>query len=339
MVASASGSAAARPALQVILGAMTFAGQTQLEDAGAMVRAFVGRGHSELDIARMYEHGASEEMLGALLADEPQLRARLSIASKANPFAGHEKTLSASSVRAQVAASLAATGSSRLQLLYLHAPDPATPIEETLDALAALHAEGAYDELGLSNYQAWEVCHIHHLCVSRGLPPPTVYQGMYNCLTREVERELLPCLRALGIRFYAYNPLAGGLLTGKHTAESLLEVQEGRFRLGNELYRSRYLHTAQVRAAEAFSAACAAAGVPAAAAALRWLRHHSALRADARDGVIVGASRPSHLDDNLGALEEGPLPAELLGAIDGMWADVRAHGCVPSYERGTSKYA
>lgn len=329
----------ARPALQAILGTMTFAGQTPLDEAGAMLRAFVGHGHTELDTARMYEHGASEEMLGALFAAESELSSRLVVASKANPFATHERTLSAKSVRAQVAATLAALGTRKLQLLYLHAPDPSTPIEETLDAVAQLHAEGAFDELGLSNYQAWEVCHIYHLCKARGLPPPTVYQGMYNCMTREVERELLPCLRALNMRFYAYNPLAGGLLTGKHTAASLATVTEGRFRLGNELYRGRYLHPAQVRASEAFTAACSAAGVPPARAALRWLRHHSALRADLRDGVIVGASRPAHLDDNLAALEEGPLPAELLATIDRMWEDVRANGCVPSYERGTSKYA
>jgi len=173
---SANTGAVPRPALQVILGTMTFAGQAQTDDARAMLCAFTARGHVEVDTARMYEHGQTEEMLGGLLDAHPDLRERLALASKANPFATHERTLSATSVREQVRASLGALRVPKLRLLYLHAPDPATPISETLDAVAELHAAGAYDELGLSNYQAWEVCHIHHLCVARGLPPPTVYQ-------------------------------------------------------------------------------------------------------------------------------------------------------------------
>jgi aflatoxin B1 aldehyde reductase len=162
---------------------------------------------------------------------------------------------------------------------------------------------------------------------------------MYNAITREVERELLPCLRALGMRFYGYNPLAGGLLTGKHSAQSVQTLTEGRFRIGNELYRSRYLHPAQLQASEAFLSACADAGIPPARAALRWLRHHSALRSEAGDGVIVGASKSAHLEDNLAGLaDEEPLPESVLAAIDRGWELVRSAGCVPSYERGTSKY-
>jgi aflatoxin B1 aldehyde reductase len=161
---------------------------------------------------------------------------------------------------------------------------------------------------------------------------------MYNAVTREVERELLPCLRALGMRFYAYNPLAGGLLTGKYTRASLESVTEGRFRLGNELYRGRYLHPAQLEASEAFAKAAADAGITPSRAALRWLRHHSALRAREGDGVIVGASRPAHIDDNLAGLDEGPLPPAVLAAADKGWEGIRCAGCVPSYERGHSKY-
>jgi aflatoxin B1 aldehyde reductase len=320
-------------------------------------------------------------MLGAIMESaEPALRARLSVASKVNPFLTHQKTLSAESVRTQLGASLKALGLPKLQLLYLHSPDPSTPIRETLAAAAELYKQGAFEELGLSNYQAWEVAHIHALCAEHGLPAPTVYQGesgqvaapsgaiassaaaispalssldarvcarlsvcvprpgMYNAVTREVERELLPCLRALGMRFYAYNPLAGGLLTGKYTRAKLESTTEGRFRLGNELYRGRYLHPAQLDASEAFAKAAADAGIAPSHAALRWLRHHSALRASNGDGVIVGASRPDHLDDNLAGLEEGPLPPAVLAAADEGWEGVRCAGCVPSYERGTSKY-
>ena len=304
-----------------------------------MIRTFLAHGHRDIDTARMYERGASEEMLGEIFGRDPALLASCDVATKANPFATHDKTLSGESVRRQVRASLAALRVSRVSLLYLHAPDPATSINETLDAVAELYAAGTFERLGLSNFQAWEVAHIHSLCVRRGdVPPPSVYQGMYNGLTRDVERELFPCLRALNMAFFAYNPLAGGLLTGKHSADTVATLREGRFRVGNDLYRNRYLHPAQLGATEAFASACKAAGVLPSHAALRWLRHHSALREAAGDAIIVGASRLTHLEDNLCALEEGALPVAILRALDDGWALIKNAGCVPSYERGTSKY-
>jgi aflatoxin B1 aldehyde reductase len=106
---------------------------------------------------------------------------------------------------------------------------------------------------------------------------PTVYQGMYNALTRAVEVELFPCLRKFGIRFYAYNPLAGGMLTGKH-ADIGAEATSTRFDKSNEMYRSRYWKPAMFESLQTIKAACDACGVSMAAASLRWLVHHSALR-------------------------------------------------------------
>ena len=107
-------------------------------------------------------------------------------------------------------------------------------IEDTLAEVHELHKEGKFKSLGLSNFQAWEVAHIYHTCKANGYVTPTVYQGMYNAITRDVEKELLPCLRKLGISFYAYNPLAGGVLTGKHSGG---EPEAGRFK-DNAMYIS-----------------------------------------------------------------------------------------------------
>ena len=93
---------------------------------------------------------------------------------------------------------------------------------------------------GLSNYPAWEVVYIWSYCKSRGWVLPSVYQGMYNPITREVERELIPALRKLGMSFYAYNPLCGGLLTGKHNFESVESSSGTRFDKSNEMYLTRY---------------------------------------------------------------------------------------------------
>jgi len=140
--------------------------------------------------------------------------------------------LSPKLLRMQVETSLQRLQVSSVKLLYLHAPDVETPLEETLAELQKLHAEGKFETLGLSNFSAWETAHVWHLCDKLGIVKPTVYQGMYNGITRQVEVELLPCLRRLGIRFLAYNPLAAGLLTGKHRFDQ--DPSEGRFK-GNSM--------------------------------------------------------------------------------------------------------
>ncbi|KAJ8604572.1 hypothetical protein CTAYLR_007622 [Chrysophaeum taylorii] len=314
--------------LRVILGTMTFGGQTGRQEAARMLENFLP---GEVDTARMYERGRTEELLGEMLPKGTL------VASKANPFATHDKSLAPASIEAQLKATEEALRGAPLSIYYLHAPDPETPILETLEAINAAHSAGRFLEFGLSNFQAWEVAHIAALCRENGFVVPTVYQGMYNALTREVERELLPCLRALGMRFYAYNPLMGGMLTGKHSRESLVKASEGRFALSNKMYRDRYLAASQLEAVEAIVAACREASIKPGHAALRWLVHHSHLKEN--DGVIIGASKVAHFEDNLGALQsEDPLPTPLLKACDAGWATIQAHGCCPSYERGHSKY-
>uniref|UniRef100_A0A8B9EYE8 Aldo-keto reductase family 7 like (gene/pseudogene) n=1 Tax=Anser cygnoides TaxID=8845 RepID=A0A8B9EYE8_ANSCY len=134
------------------------------------------------------------------------------VATKANPWDG--KTLKPESVRSQLDESLRRLKRTSVELFYLHAPDHGTPVEETLRACNELHKEGKFKELGLSNYAAWEVAEICTICKYNNWLMPTVYQGMYNATTRQVETELFPCLRHYGLRFYAYNPLAG---TGRST--------------------------------------------------------------------------------------------------------------------------
>ncbi len=103
-----------------------------------------------------------------------------------------------------------------VDLLYMHSPDLETPIEQSLQACFEAYQLGKLKAFGLSNFAAWQVAEVVELCRKHGWMLPTVYQGMYNALTRDVEKELFACLRHYDIAFYAYNPLVGGLLTGKH---------------------------------------------------------------------------------------------------------------------------
>ena len=107
---------------------------------------------------------------------------------------------------------------------YLHGPDRTTPYEETLKAVNELYKEGKFKRFGISNYMSWEVAEICEICKTNGYILPSAYQGIYNAIHRKVEPELFPCLRKFGIAFYEFNPLGGGLFTGRY--RSLEEAVE-----------------------------------------------------------------------------------------------------------------
>jgi aflatoxin B1 aldehyde reductase len=216
-----------------------------------------------------------------------------------------------------------------VELFYLHAPDAATPVEEPLQECGRLWEEGKFRKLGLSNFPSWMVWKISSLCRQWGIPAPEVYQGMYNALTRDTEAELFPALRELGISFYAYNPLAGGILTGKYTRVDQLP-SGGRF-VEMSFYQDRYWHPALFRALEQLRERGAGEGLSPAETAFRWLVHHSALDPQRGDGIIVGASRTSQLRENLQHIGGGPLPAEVAELMEECWQTARCES--PRYFR------
>ena len=151
---------------------------------------------------------------------------------------------------------------------------------------------------------------------------------MYNAVTRAVEAELLPCLRALGISFYAYNPLCGGLLTGRYQWADLQAKPAGRFfTVGGkwaEMYRDRFwkkeIFDGLALVGVATAAAYGAAAPPPAAVALRWLAHHSRLDPARGDAVILGASSLAHLAAHVEGAAGGPLEPAVVAAFDAAWA-------------------
>nr|2BP1_A Chain A, AFLATOXIN B1 ALDEHYDE REDUCTASE MEMBER 2 [Homo sapiens]2BP1_B Chain B, AFLATOXIN B1 ALDEHYDE REDUCTASE MEMBER 2 [Homo sapiens]2BP1_C Chain C, AFLATOXIN B1 ALDEHYDE REDUCTASE MEMBER 2 [Homo sapiens]2BP1_D Chain D, AFLATOXIN B1 ALDEHYDE REDUCTASE MEMBER 2 [Homo sapiens] len=324
------------PRVASVLGTMEMGRRMDAPASAAAVRAFLERGHTELDTAFMYSDGQSETILGGLGLGLGGGDCRVKIATKANPWDG--KSLKPDSVRSQLETSLKRLQCPQVDLFYLHAPDHGTPVEETLHACQRLHQEGKFVELGLSNYASWEVAEICTLCKSNGWILPTVYQGMYNATTRQVETELFPCLRHFGLRFYAYNPLAGGLLTGKYKYEDKDGKQPvGRF-FGNswaETYRNRFWkehHFEAIALVEkALQAAYGASAPSVTSAALRWMYHHSQLQGAHGDAVILGMSSLEQLEQNLAATEEGPLEPAVVDAFNQAWHLV-AHEC-PNYFR------
>ena len=304
--------------MKTILGTMTFSDQVDQSTAAQMVSAYAQTGNVELDTAFVYNKGKTEELLGNLNAEGGL--AKLLIAGKANPWV--DDGLSPASVRHQLETSLARLNTDSLNLFYLHAPDLNTPITDTLKTVSKLHAEGKFKRFGLSNYAAWQVAEIVEICKREGWVQPTVYQGMYNALTRDVERELFHCLKNYNIAFYVYNPLAGGMLSGKHQSIDSMP-DDGRFATFNG-YKERYWTSGYFNVINEVTAVCKSNDIAPASAALQWLVHHSALTSSwAEHAIIVGASSQSHLEQNLAAIQSTPLPDAVVDAYDDAWETVR----------------
>jgi aflatoxin B1 aldehyde reductase len=319
---------------------MTFAGQVDEESAKAQLETFFSfhpeDQYVELDTAFMYCETKTEQMLGEILTEEQ--RCRMVIATKANP--GHKGGLSAQSISTQFTTSLANMKMDKVDIFYLHWPDPKTPLDQSLKRVNDLYKQGKFRELGLSNYSATQVEEILKICEAKGYVRPTVYQGMYNALTRAVEPELIPLLRQHGIRFYVYNPLAGGLLTGKYTSTEEKPQESTRFdatTIAGKRYQARYWKKCFFDALAIIKAAVDshAPGRSLADISLTWLHHHSILNRDAFDAIIIGQTGISHLQTNLSSGTQGEtpqtLPKEILEAIDQAWELVKPE--CPTYWR------
>jgi len=308
-----------------ILGTMNFGPQVDAAGSKEMVRCFLDAGHRELDTAYVYNGGDTERILGAIL---PKMAdGSYSLSAKVHPRITGK--LDGEAVTMQFEESLKRLNRDSVDILYFHFPDRATPIEDALETCAKLHAEGKFKELGLSNFPAWMVVDIWHLCNERGWPVPSVYQGLYNGLSRNVESELFPALRKLDMRFYAFNPLAGGLLTGKH-ANFKSDPSPGRFaRLDS--YKSRYWKESFFEAVEHLAKSCKAAGIKPVEAAFRWLVHHSSLDSSKGDGIIIGASSMAQFEQNMDVMKQDVLPEKVLVAFDAAWQEAKPDS--PEYFR------
>ncbi|KAJ9138808.1 Aldo/keto reductase [Pleurostoma richardsiae] len=299
-----------------------------VEEAKAMVDLFQKYGHDTLDTARVYGEGSSEEYLGSL--DWPARGIKMdtklyptALRPGMSEYAYHH---SPEDLRLGLTRSLAALKTDKITTWYLHAPDRTVPFEDTLRAVNELYQEGHFERYGLCNFQAWEVAEVCEICERNGWVKPAVYQGLYNALHRAVEAELFPCLRRYGLAFYCFNPLAAGLLTSRYSRETT-EVEKGSRFDGSsrhgKLHVDRYFDPRYFDALEILRPVAKKHGLTEVECALGWLSHHSMLKGEKGDGIVLGASSLSQLEQNLKALEGGPLPEEVVEAIDAGWQKIR----------------
>ncbi len=298
--------------VNLILGTMTFGESVFQPDVGEFITAFLDAGYDELDTAYVYNDGNCERFLGEVL---PSLNRPFKIATKVNPRISGR--LDADAAYKQVNESLERMKLDSVDTVFLHFPDPATPVESVLSAMADLHKQGKCKELGLSNFPAWMVADVWHICDKHGWVKPTVFEGIYNPLTRRAEAELNDCLNNYGLRFYAYNPMCGGLLTGRYGKFEYAPT-DGRF-THRPNYQRRYWKKSFFEGVEIIKAAAEKHGITSIEATYRWLAYHSMLNAERGDAILIGASKLSHLISNMETVKTGPLPDDVVDAFEEAW--------------------
>ncbi|EJU00827.1 Aldo/keto reductase [Dacryopinax primogenitus] len=302
-----------------------------LPECQAVIDCFTQHGYGLYDCARGYGFGTSEEYVGKLDLKGGRVDTK--------GFAREPGGLAPEKLRAMFNESLQALGQQKIRVYYLHAPDRKAPVpyEDTLRELNKMYEEGLIEEIGLSNFHSWEVAEFVWIARKNGWKQPTVYQGVYNVVERMIEPELIPCCRKYGLRFYAYSPLASGLLGGQLLTLADIETTDSpRWDpkiAGLLAGRLRQRYTALFPLLKPLKDALERNGMELPEAALRWLQHHSAL--GEQDGVVIGASSVGQLETNIKYCEAGPLPEDVVALLDEVWK--RAKSTVWHYATQSSQ--
>lgn len=201
---------------RLCLGTMTFGARTDEAEAARIYARARDLGVDFVDTADTYAGGASEEIVGRLIAGH---RDEIVLASKlGNPVGPgpNQRGLSPAWMSREVPRMLKRLATDRIDVLYLHKEDPHTPLEETVRGLERLVRAGDVLAVGVSNHKAWRVARLAALCEEAGIGTPVVCQPVYHALNRTAEVELLPACAALGLSVFPYSPMARGVLSGKY---------------------------------------------------------------------------------------------------------------------------
>jgi len=300
---------------RLAFGAMTFTAgdrslgavyKTDAEVADALVGQALDAGINFFDTADAYASGQSERILGEALKSR---RDEVVIATKVGFRTGSPFTqagLSRRHILWSVDQSLKRLGTDWIDTYIVHKEDPYTPLEETLSALDAVVRSGKVRYIGFSNWSAWKVAAAMEIQKANGLAPFTHGQMHYSLLGRDVERDVIPMMQRYELGLTVWSPLASGFLSGKYTRENLgdpdnrysgfdilpFDKEQG-FKLVERMRGIADHHGASV-----------------AQVAIAWL-----LAKKAVTSVLLGASKPHQLKDNLGAADLALTPAEI-AALD-----------------------
>lgn len=287
---------------ELCFGAMTFGGTDGLwgqvgklgqEEADSLVKTAVNAGINFFDTANIYADGRSEIMLGKALQNLGIAREQVVIATKVASAIGKGPNMQGASRRhilSECKASLRRLNLDYIDLYQLHAFDPATPIEETLEALDTLVRNGDVRYIGLSNWAAWQIMKALGISKAKGLAPIISLQAYYTLVGRDVEREITPMLKSEQLGMMVWSPLAGGYLTGKYSDG---DIGAGRL---NSLNFPPIDRKRGEPLLETLRAIADKHGVTPGQIAIAWLLHQSVVTT-----VILGAKNIKQLNENIGS--------------------------------------
>jgi 1-deoxyxylulose-5-phosphate synthase len=303
---------------------MTFGNQCDEPTSQAIMSKAFEAGVTFFDTADAYPLGATpetvgrtEEYIGRWLQGLQGRRDQVVLATKFSGPMGsgpNDKGGSRKHIFQAVEGSLRRLRTDYIDLYQMHFPDQETPIDETLHALNDLVRSGKVLYIGCSNFPAWQLCEALWTSDKLGLARFDCVQPRFNLLFRHIEAELLPLAMDQDIGVISYNPLAGGLLTGRY--EPGQTPQEGtRFTVQNagKLYQARYWQDPQMQAVEDLKAFCQEHHIAVAQLAIAWVLAQPAITS-----AIVGASKPEQLDQSLPAVNL-VLDEQMLAVCDDIW--------------------
>ncbi|KAI3320644.1 putative oxidoreductase [Xylariaceae sp. AK1471] len=312
---------------QIIFGTAGFGmEQTAFQDVDSvknLLRTLQGLGVSRLDTGARYpplNPGRSEELIG----EARQLSRDFVIDTKVYTDTRTDGSgdLTPEAIAKSVDGSL-----QRLKLpegvnvLYIHRADPATPLEEQIQGFAEQIAKGHCRTWGVSNVPPPVLEKMLQLCDQNGWPKPSYYQGIYNVISRGMETKLWPILRAHNMKFVAYWAAAAGFLTGNFVNGQHAGTRMGdKHSLGKHIQRM-YGTEDVLNAVRKFDTETRANGLTPLEVSVRWIFHHSKLRDD--DCVLLGASKPEQVIENVASIRKGPLPEHLLPIAEELWESVK----------------
>ena len=309
---------------EICLGTMTFGNQCDEPTSHAIMSKAFEAGVTFFDTADAYPLGATpetvgrtEEYIGRWLQGLQGRRDQVVLATKFFGTMGsgpNDKGGSRKHIFQAVEGSLRRLQTDYIDLYQMHFPDQETPIDETLHALNDLVRSGKVLYIGCSNFPAWQLCEALWTSDKLGLARFDCVQPRYNLLFRHIEAELLPLAMDQDIGVISYNPLAGGLLTGRY--EPGQTPQEGtRFTVQNagKLYQARYWQDPQMQAVEDLKAFCQEHHIAVAQLAIAWVLAQPAITS-----AIVGASKPEQLDQSLPAVNL-VLDEQMLAVCNDIW--------------------
>lgn len=300
---------------EVGLGTLTFGEQVNQKTADEIVGYAYEHGVTYFDTADIYVNGQSEEILGNSIKG---IRNHIILASKVGLPTGkgpNEKGLSRKRIVESVEKSLKRLQTDYLDIYFLHVPDSGTPLEETLDAANDLVRSGKIRYYAVSNYAAWQIGDAVWTAKERRLAAPIGTQNVYNLLTRDIERELVSYINTHEIGLLVYNPIAGGLLSGKYKDIDQF-IRNTRFDLKKN-YQERYWNVPNFEAVKRLSEAAEVEGLSILEFSLKWIQEKEYVTS-----TILGVSKLEQLKQNLSVYDTPELSERLKLIADQVWDDL-----------------